>query len=154
MDLLQRIFLGIIDAVQYLHSKNFYHCDIAPKNIFLKTGRNKDIFAILGDFGAGNTISKKVPANIKVIGTCKYMPEEVKKLRNKEISSEKFSELQPRWDIALCVDELVETHQARPPIKSKLFLSKSRKRLRDLSVEDCQDAQTFLYRQRSIWSGF
>lgn len=55
---------------------------------------------------------------------------------------------------ALQVDELVETHQAKPPIKSKLFLSKSRKRLRDLSAEDCQDAQTFLYQERPVWSGF
>ncbi|MBD5550362.1 MAG: protein kinase [Lachnospiraceae bacterium] len=93
------IFLEIIDAVQYLHSKNFYHCDIAPKNIFLKTGRNKDIFAILGDLGAGNTISKEVTTSVRVIGTYDYMPEEVKKLKNQEISSEKFSELQPRWDI-------------------------------------------------------
>lgn len=41
-----------------------------------------------------------------------------------------------------------------PPLKSRLFLSKSRKRLRELSAEDCQDAQTFLYRGREIWSGF
>lgn len=93
------IFLEIIDAVQYLHSKNFYHCDIAPKNIFLKTGRNKDIFAILGDLGAGNTISEEVSTSIRVIGTYDYMPEDVKILKNQEISSEKFSELQPRWDI-------------------------------------------------------
>lgn len=55
---------------------------------------------------------------------------------------------------ALHVDELVETHQARPPLKSKLFLSKSRKRLRDLTAEDCQDAQSFLYQERQIWNGF
>lgn len=55
---------------------------------------------------------------------------------------------------ALQVDELVETHQARPPLKSKLFISKSRKRLRDLTAEDCQDEQTFLYQQKTIWNGF
>lgn len=93
------VFLEIIDAVQYLHSKNFYHCDIAPKNIFLKIGRNKDVFAILGDLGAGNTLSDDALTSIRVIGTYDYMPEDVKKMKNKEISSEKFSELQPRWDI-------------------------------------------------------
>ena len=51
---------------------------------------------------------------------------------------------------ALQVDTLVETHQARPPLKSKLFLSKSRKRLRDLTAEDCQDKQTFLYFQMPV----
>lgn len=55
---------------------------------------------------------------------------------------------------ALRVDELVETHQAHPPLKSQLFLSKSRKRLRDLTSDDCGDARTFLYGQREIWSGF
>lgn len=55
---------------------------------------------------------------------------------------------------ALQVDELVETHEARPPLKSKLFLSRSRKRLRDLTPEDCGDAQTFLYHESPVWSGF
>lgn len=55
---------------------------------------------------------------------------------------------------ALQVDELVETHQARPPIRSKLFLSKSRKRLRDLTAEDCGDMQTFLLSDGPIWNGF
>lgn len=55
---------------------------------------------------------------------------------------------------ALRIDELVETHQARPPLKSQLFLSKSRKRLRELSEADCQDRQMFLYRQKPIWNGF
>lgn len=55
---------------------------------------------------------------------------------------------------ALQIDELVETHQARPPLKSKLFLSKSRKRLPELSEHDCQDAKTFLYRQKLVWDGF
>lgn len=55
---------------------------------------------------------------------------------------------------ALQVEKLVETHQARPPLKSELFLSKSLKRLRDLSEEDCQDIKTFLYQRTPIWNGF
>ena len=55
---------------------------------------------------------------------------------------------------ALRVDELVESRQARPPLKSRLYLSRSRKRLRDLSLEDCQDAGTFFYQGREIWNGF
>ena len=55
---------------------------------------------------------------------------------------------------ALLVDELVETHQARPPLKSKLFLSKSRKRLRELTDRDCYDCQTFLYEGQPVWNGF
>lgn len=55
---------------------------------------------------------------------------------------------------AIQVDELLETHEARPPLKSKLHLSRSRKRLRDLTLEDCNDAQHFLYYSTSVWSGF
>ena len=55
---------------------------------------------------------------------------------------------------ALRVDELVETNEARPPLKSKLYLSRSRKRLRDLTPEDCNDTQCFLYRSTPVWSGF
>ncbi len=54
----------------------------------------------------------------------------------------------------LQVDELVESRQARPPLKSELFLSKSRKRLRDLSAVDCEDKQTFPYQGRTVWNGF
>ena len=52
------------------------------------------------------------------------------------------------------IDELVESRQARPPMKSRLFLSKSRKRLRDLEPEDCCDKQVFLYNAEEVWSGF
>lgn len=58
------------------------------------------------------------------------------------------------YALALQVDEVAESRQARPPIKSKLFLSRSRKRLRDLTAEDCNDMQTFLYQGRQIWNGF
>lgn len=52
------------------------------------------------------------------------------------------------------IDELVESRQARPPMKSRLFLSKSRKRLRDLEPEDCRDKQVFPYLTEEVWSGF
>lgn len=55
---------------------------------------------------------------------------------------------------ALQIDELVEARQARPPLKSKLFLSKTRKRLREPNTADCNDRQTFLYHQDVIWNGF
>lgn len=93
------IFKDIIEAIVYIHNKKFYHCDIAPKNIFLKMGENKDVFAILGDLGAGNTIDSVIESNVRVIGTFDYMPQNVQLLKNKEISREKFASLQPYWDI-------------------------------------------------------
>lgn len=93
------IFLEILDAVKYLHGKKFYHCDIAPKNIFLKIDENKNIFAILGDLGAGNTYQENLKTNIRVIGTKEYMSDAARTLKDQEISSDQFFALQPEWDI-------------------------------------------------------
>ncbi len=55
---------------------------------------------------------------------------------------------------ALHVDKLVEIYQARPPLKSELYLSKSMKRIRELTSEDCEDMRRFLCRDGLIWDGF
>jgi len=39
-------------------------------------------------------------------------------------------------------------------IKSELYISRSRKRIRDLTDEECNDAETFKYRNEEIWNGF
>ena len=58
------------------------------------------------------------------------------------------------YNCALQVDRIAETYQARPPVKSELFLSKSRKRLRDLNDADCDDAKHFWYKSFLLWDGF
>lgn len=55
---------------------------------------------------------------------------------------------------ALHIDEILHSRPAYPALRSRLFLSKSRKRLLDLLVGDCQDARTFLYRESPVWDGF
>jgi len=37
---------------------------------------------------------------------------------------------------------------------SKVYISRSRKRIRDLTEEECKDQETFLYQQEMIWNGF
>lgn len=51
-------------------------------------------------------------------------------------------------------DEMLEQMQPKSLIRSKLYLSRSRKRIRDLAPEECADAQTFSYRGLQIWNGF
>lgn len=51
-------------------------------------------------------------------------------------------------------DELLEEQQPNTKIKSKLYISKSRKRIADLDREECNDKETFLYRNQNIWNGF
>lgn len=52
------------------------------------------------------------------------------------------------------VDDLLRDKTPKPPMDSDLFISRSRKRLVDLTDEDCNDAEVFEYRGRSIWNGF
>lgn len=52
------------------------------------------------------------------------------------------------------VDHLLRDKTPKPPMDSDLFISRSRKRIEDLTPEDCQDAECFEYCGRSIWNGF
>mgnify|MGYP001035683343 CR=1 FL=1 len=54
----------------------------------------------------------------------------------------------------LAVDDLLRDNNPKPPMDSDLFISKSRKRLSDLDVEDCCDAECFLHNGTKIWNGF
>jgi HD superfamily phosphohydrolase len=95
------LFLQMLKGLCYLHKRNFYHCDIAPKNIFIKLLDDEDWQVIIGDLGVGHTLDKDIisPNKTKVIGTENYMPENVKQLKNTFVSSEDFKKLQPAWDI-------------------------------------------------------
>lgn len=54
----------------------------------------------------------------------------------------------------VAVDHLLRDKTPRPPMDSDLFISRSRKRLADLTPADCDDAECFAYRGRQIWNGF
>lgn len=66
-------------------------------------------------------------------------------LKKNEI--ETYSEL-------LKMDELLRDKNPKPPMDSDLFISRSRKRLVDLTPEDCNDAECFEYCGKQIWNGF
>ena len=52
------------------------------------------------------------------------------------------------------MDELLRGKVPKPPMDSDLYISRSRKRLKDLTPEDCADAEYFDYRGEQIWNGF
>lgn len=54
----------------------------------------------------------------------------------------------------LKVDNLLRDKNPKPPMDSDLFISRSRKRLLDLTPEDCNDAECFEYCGKQIWNGF
>lgn len=51
-------------------------------------------------------------------------------------------------------DEMLEQEQPNTKIQSKLYISRSRKRIADLQPEECQDAECFCYQDQKIWNGF
>lgn len=54
----------------------------------------------------------------------------------------------------LVIDSLLRDKSPKPPMDSDLFISRSRKRIEDLTPEDCDDAELFLYQGEQIWNGF
>lgn len=51
-------------------------------------------------------------------------------------------------------DDLLEKGQPQTNIRSKLYISRSRKRIVDLLPEECKDAECFLYKESEVWNGF
>ncbi len=54
----------------------------------------------------------------------------------------------------LQVDRLLRDKNPKPPMDSDLFISRSRKRIEDLTPEDCNDAECFECHGRQVWNGF
>lgn len=52
------------------------------------------------------------------------------------------------------LDNLLRDKNPKPPMDSDLFISRSRKRLEDLTDADCDDAECFEYCGKQIWNGF
>lgn len=51
-------------------------------------------------------------------------------------------------------DQMLEKAQPNTKIRSKLYISKSRKRIEDLLPEECQDKECFMYKNEKVWNGF
>lgn len=58
------------------------------------------------------------------------------------------------YEELLRVDDLLRDKNPKPPMDSDIFISRSRKRLADLTPEDCNDAECFQYHSQQIWNGF
>lgn len=58
------------------------------------------------------------------------------------------------YDAVVSLDNLIEERQPASFIRSKLYISRSRKRITELTPDDCNDAETFLYNGQPVWNGF
>lgn len=58
------------------------------------------------------------------------------------------------YDAAVKLDTILAKRQPGSQIRSQLYISRSRKRIANLTPEDCMDAEIFLYNGQPIWNGF
>ena len=58
------------------------------------------------------------------------------------------------YDKTVAFDRLIGENQPFTAIKSKIYLSRSRKRIEDLLPEECNDAEYFDYNGNQVWNGF
>ena len=54
----------------------------------------------------------------------------------------------------VAMDKMLEERQPDTKIRSKLFVSRSCKRIEELTPDECHDAECFQYRGHDIWNGF
>lgn len=58
------------------------------------------------------------------------------------------------YEAVLGFDRILADKPSDSRIKSDLYITYSCKRISDLSDQDCDDAETFVYRGKQIWNGF
>lgn len=58
------------------------------------------------------------------------------------------------WKQLVEFDRILEAEQPNTPIDSQLYISRSRKRLTELTDGECRDMECFYYRGRRVWNGF
>lgn len=95
------LFKQILDGLIYLHNRQFYHCDIAPKNIFISLN-SESYHVIIGDLGVGKTLdkqTKKENTEFLITGTRAFMPKSVSELKDTKVDYETLKSLQPLWDL-------------------------------------------------------
>ena len=74
---------------------------------------------------------------------------------HKNIFFHYLRENEPReYDRLVEFDHLLRDKTPKPPMDSDLFISRSRKRIEDLTPEECEDGEYFNYRGQAVWNGF
>ena len=70
----KKIFIQLVDAIKYIHSKNIVHRDLKPNNILFSDLKRENIVII--DFGISGYSYGNIHESVKA-GTVKFIPPEV-----------------------------------------------------------------------------
>lgn len=58
------------------------------------------------------------------------------------------------YEQTVAFDRMIGEMQPNTAIRSKIYISRSRKRIEDLLPEECNDAEYFDYNGKAVWNGF
>lgn len=75
------IMLGVLKAVQHVHSKGVMHRDLKPENILFRTPNCKETDVVLADFGLSTIVNQKKYLFFRC-GTPGYVAPEVINLKD------------------------------------------------------------------------
>lgn len=70
----RKIFIGILNAIEFLHGNNLAHRDIKPANVLINRLENNTLFPLLGDLGDVE-VANSVEA-LNLVGTPDYLAPE------------------------------------------------------------------------------
>lgn len=91
------VLTQIARGLDYLHSQNVLHCDIAPKNIFVEDGAQ--LRAIVGDVGMSRRVDSKSSARVFVAGTKSYSPSDISSHFGTQVDAHLLARWFPYWDL-------------------------------------------------------
>jgi HD superfamily phosphohydrolase len=134
----------------YLHSQNFFHFDVAPKNIFVRDVNGKP-HIVVGDVGVGRRLpqlrEKELDSNetIHIAGTKRYTPPELLDRLNTSVPIRVLVQYAQYWDVYATTVVLLEMIKswnltARPELEATIILAERMKlSIEAFSAEQCAD---------------
>lgn len=99
-EIVVQLISQIGNALGYLHNREYLHCDIAPKNIFIENlASQTSLRAIVGDLGMSRNLSGNPDELLFIAGTKSYSPKEAFDNFDKKLPRFEVRKLFPHWDL-------------------------------------------------------
>ncbi len=143
--LILRMCDQICSAIEYLHSREIYHRDIAPKNILIHS--QEGCRPILGDFTLGRQIHAGQGCDrTQLGGDMAYAPPAVHRHADHTLSAHQYQQLAQYWDIYGFAKSMLELDQLLSPNTDVAWRQPLRHYLRQAMKEEQAVSATALHR--------
>jgi serine/threonine protein kinase len=132
--LIVHILVQLCAALQHLHGQNIYHCDIAPKNIFIH--HREGCRPILGDFALGRQLDIAGGYDcLPIGGAMRYAPPAHYHF-GREVSMREFASYAAYWDMYGFAKSALELVKLAPGSAALPWKSALVRYLREALIED------------------